>query len=54
MKIVNAKLYEEQIKRKFWEVWYDEKYSISGAGHGGMTSRSMTGTTSGRAAPLRF
>ena len=26
MKIVNAKLYEEQIKRKFWEVWYDEKY----------------------------
>lgn len=26
MKIVNAKLYEEQIKRKLWEVWYDEKY----------------------------
>ncbi len=28
MKIVNAKLYEEQIKRKFWEVWYDEKYQF--------------------------
>lgn len=24
MKLVNAKLYEEQIKRKMWEVWYDE------------------------------
>lgn len=26
MKLVNAKLYEEQIKRKMWKVWYDEKY----------------------------
>ena len=26
MKLVNAKLYEEQIKRKMWEIWYDEKY----------------------------
>lgn len=26
MKLVNAKLYEEEIKRKMWEVWYDEKY----------------------------
>jgi len=26
MKLVNAKLYEEDIKRKMWEVWYDEKY----------------------------
>lgn len=28
MKIANAKLYEEQIKRKFWEIWYDEKYQF--------------------------
>lgn len=26
MRIVNAKLYEEQIRRKMWEIWYDEKY----------------------------
>ena len=26
MKLVNAKIYEEQIRRKMWEVWYDEKY----------------------------
>ncbi len=26
MKLVNAKLYEEEIRRKMWEVWYDEKY----------------------------
>lgn len=26
MKLVNAKLYEEQIKRKMWEIWYEEKY----------------------------
>lgn len=26
MKLVNAKLYEEQIKRKMWEIWYDERY----------------------------
>lgn len=26
MKLVNAKLYEEQIRRKMWEIWYDEKY----------------------------
>lgn len=26
MKLVNAKFYEEEIKRKMWEVWYDEKY----------------------------
>ncbi len=26
MKLVNAKLYEEQIKRRLWDVWYDEKY----------------------------
>ena len=26
MSIVNAKLYEEEIRRKMWEVWYDEKY----------------------------
>lgn len=26
MKLVNAKLYEEQIRHKLWEVWYDEKY----------------------------
>ena len=26
MKLVNAKLYEEQIKRKMWGIWYDEKY----------------------------
>lgn len=26
MKLANAKLYEEQIRRKMWEIWYDEKY----------------------------
>lgn len=26
MKLANAKLYEEEIKRKMWEIWYDEKY----------------------------
>lgn len=26
MKLVNAKLYEEQIRRKMWEIWYDDKY----------------------------
>lgn len=26
MKIINAKLFEEEIKKKFWEIWYDEKY----------------------------
>lgn len=26
MKLVNAKLYEDQIKKKMFEVWYDEKY----------------------------
>ena len=26
MKLVNAKLYEEQIKHKMWELWYDERY----------------------------
>lgn len=26
MKIINAKLFEEEIKNKFWEIWYDEKY----------------------------
>ena len=26
MKLVNAKLYEEQIRQKMWEIWYDEKY----------------------------
>lgn len=26
MKLVNAKLYEEEIKRKMWEIWYDKKY----------------------------
>ena len=26
MPIVNAKLYEEEIRRKMWEVWYNEKY----------------------------
>ena len=26
MKLVNAKLFEEQIRRKMWEIWYDEKY----------------------------
>lgn len=26
MSIVNAKLYEEEIRRKMWDVWYDEKY----------------------------
>ena len=26
MKLVNAKLYEEEIRKKMWEVWYDEKY----------------------------
>lgn len=26
MKLVNAKLYEEQIRRKMWEIWYDERY----------------------------
>lgn len=25
MKLANAKLYEEEIKRKMWEIWYDEK-----------------------------
>lgn len=26
MKLVNAKLFQDEIKRKFWEIWYDEKY----------------------------
>lgn len=26
MKLENAKLYEEQLRKKMWEVWYDEKY----------------------------
>lgn len=26
MRLVNAKLYEEEIRQKFWEIWYDEKY----------------------------
>ena len=26
MKLVNAKLFEGQIKHKMWETWYDEKY----------------------------
>lgn len=26
MKIVNAKLYEDQIRCKMWEIWYEEKY----------------------------
>lgn len=26
MKLVNAKLYEEDIKKKMWQIWYDEKY----------------------------
>lgn len=26
MELVNAKLYEEDIKKKMWEIWYDEKY----------------------------
>lgn len=26
MRLANAKLYEGQIKRKMWEIWYDEKY----------------------------
>lgn len=26
MKLVNAKLYEEQIRQKMWEIWYDERY----------------------------
>lgn len=26
MKLVNAKLYEEEIRTKLYEVWYDEKY----------------------------
>lgn len=28
MRLANAKLYEEQIKRKLWEIWYDEKYQF--------------------------
>lgn len=28
MKIVNAKLYEEEIRHKMWEIWYDEKYQF--------------------------
>lgn len=28
MKLVNAKLYEEEIKQKCWEIWYDEKYQF--------------------------
>ena len=26
MKLVNAKLYENEIRHKMWEIWYDEKY----------------------------
>lgn len=26
MKLVNAKLFQDELKRKFWEIWYDEKY----------------------------
>lgn len=26
MRLVNAELYEKDIKQKMWEVWYDEKY----------------------------
>lgn len=26
MKLVNAKLYEEQIKKEMWKIWYDERY----------------------------
>lgn len=26
MKLVNAKLYEEHIRRKMWEIWYEERY----------------------------
>ena len=26
MKLANAKLYEEQIRHKMWEIWYDERY----------------------------
>lgn len=26
MKIINAKLREDEIRRKAWEIWYDEKY----------------------------
>lgn len=33
MKLVNAKLYKEQIRRKFWEIWYDEKYQFYWTGH---------------------
>lgn len=28
MKLVNAKLYEDQIKLRFWEIWYDEDYQF--------------------------
>ena len=26
MKLVNAKIYEDEIRKKMWEIWYDEKY----------------------------
>lgn len=26
MKLENAKLHEEEIKKAFWKIWYDEKY----------------------------
>lgn len=26
MKLVNAKVYEDQIKQKMWNIWYDERY----------------------------
>lgn len=34
IKIVNAKLYEEQIRAKMWEIWYDEKYQYYFGGEG--------------------
>lgn len=33
MRLVNAKIYEEQIKKKMWECWYDEKYQYYFGGH---------------------
>lgn len=34
MKLVNAKLYEQEIKKKMWEIWYDEKYQYYFGGEG--------------------
>ena len=47
MKLVNAKLYEEQIKRKMWEIWYDEKYQyyFGVAGATIFLSQTITVTT---------